>query len=40
MIYFTTGDEVYPGMYTISGDEWKHDSSNESDSSLPLFQLE
>ena len=40
MIYFTTGVEVYPGMYAISGDEWEHDSGNESDSSLPLFQLE
>ena len=40
MIYFTTGDEVYPDMYAISGDEWEHDSSNESDSSLPLFSLE
>ena len=37
MIYFATRDEVYPGMYAISGDEWKHDSSNESDSSLLLF---
>ena len=40
MIYFATGDEVYPGMYAISGDEWEHDSGNESDSSLPLFSLE
>ena len=37
MIYFATGDEAYPGMYAISGDEWEHDSGNESDSSLPLF---
>ena len=37
MIYFTTGDEVYLGMYAISCDEWEHDSGNESDSSLPLF---
>ena len=37
MIYFATGDEVYPSMYAISGDEWEHDSGNESDSSLPLF---
>ena len=36
-IYFPIGDEVYPGMYAISGDEWKHDSGDESDSSLPLF---
>ena len=40
MIYFATGDEVYLGMYAISGDEWEHDSGNESDSSLPLFSLE
>ena len=37
MIYFVTGDEVYPDMYAISGDEWEHDSGDESDSSLPLF---
>ena len=37
MMYFATGDEAYPGMYAISGDEWEHDSGNESDSSLPLF---
>ena len=37
MIYFAIGDEAYPGMYAISGDEWEHDSGNESDSSLPLF---
>ena len=37
MIFFATGDEVYPGMYAISGDEWEHDSGNESNSSLPLF---
>ena len=37
MIYFATKDEVYPGMYAISSDEWEHDSSDESDSSLPLF---
>ena len=37
MIYFATGDEVYPGMYAISGDEWEHDSDNESNLSLPLF---
>ena len=37
MIYFAVGDKVYPDMYAISGDEWEHDSGNESDSSLPLF---
>ena len=37
MIYFATGDEAYPGMYAISGDEWEHNSGNESDSSLPLI---
>ena len=37
MIYFATGDEAYHNMYAISGDEWEHDSGNESDSSLPLF---
>ena len=37
MIYFSTRDEVYPGMYAISGDEWEHDSGNESNSNLPLF---
>ena len=37
MIYFATGDKVYPGMYAISSDEWEHDSSDQSDSSLPLF---
>ena len=37
MIYFATGDEVYPDMYGISGDEWEHHSGNKSDSSLPLF---
>ena len=37
MMYFATGDEAYLGMYAISGDEWEHDSGNESDSSLPLF---
>ena len=37
MIYFATGDEVYPDMYAISSDEWEHDSGNESDSSLLLF---
>ena len=37
MMYFATGDEAYPGIYAISGDEWEHDSGNESDSSLPLF---
>ena len=36
MIYFATGDEAYPGMDAISGDEWEHDSGNESDSSLPI----
>ena len=35
-MYFATRDELYLGMYTISGYEWKHDSSDESDSSLPL----
>ena len=37
MIYFATGDKVYPGMYAISGDEWEHDSDDKSESSLPLF---
>ena len=37
MIYFVTGDKVYPDMYAISSDEWKHDSGNKSDSSLLLF---
>ena len=37
MIYFATRDEVYPGMYAISGDEWEHDSRDESNSSLLLF---
>ena len=37
MIYFAIRDEVYPGMYAISGDEWEHDSGDESSSSLPLF---
>ena len=37
MIYFATGDKVYFDIYAISGDEWEHDSSDESDSSLPLF---
>ena len=37
MIYFANEDEAYPDMYAISGDEWEHDSGNESDSSLPLF---
>ena len=37
MIYFITRDKVYPGMYAISGNEWEHDSGDESDSSLPLF---
>ena len=37
MIYVATGDEAYLGMYAISGNEWEHDSGNESDSSLPLF---
>ena len=37
MIYFAIGDEAYPGIYAIPGDEWEHDSGNESDSSLPLF---
>ena len=37
MIYFAIGDEVYSSMYTISGDKWKHDSDDESDSSLLLF---
>ena len=36
-MYFATGDELYPDMYTISGDEWKHNSGDESNSSLPLF---
>ena len=27
----------YLAMYAISGDEREHDSSNEFDSSLPLF---
>ena len=37
MIYFATEDKVYLDMYAISGDEWKHDSGDESDSSLSLF---
>ena len=37
MIYFATGDEVYPRMYAISDDEWEHDSGNESNLSLLLF---
>ena len=37
LMYFATGDKVYPDMYGISGDEWEHDSNDESDSSLPLF---
>ena len=37
LMYFATGDEIYPDMYAISGDEWEHDSSDESDSSLSLF---
>ena len=40
MIYFAIGDKIYPGMYAISSHEWEHDSGNESDSSLTLFQLE
>ena len=36
VMYFATGDELYPGMYAILGDEWKHDSGDKSDSSLPL----
>ena len=36
VMYFATGDELYPGMYAISGYEWEHDSGDESDSSLPL----
>ena len=37
LIYFGTGDEVYPNMYAISADEWDHDSSDESHSSLTLY---
>ena len=37
MIYFATRDEVYPDMYAISSDKWEHDSSDKSNSSLPLF---
>ena len=37
MIYFATGDEVYLGMYAISGNEWEHDSGNKFNSSLPLY---
>ena len=37
LVYFGIGDEVYPNMYAISADEWDHDSSNESDSSLILY---
>ena len=37
LMYFATGDEIYPDMYAISGDEWEHDSGDESDSSLSLF---
>ena len=36
VMYFATGDELYPGMYEISGDEWEHDSGDESNSNLPL----
>ena len=37
LIYFGTGDEVYPNMYAISADEWDHDSGDKSDSSLTLY---
>ena len=37
LMYFATGDEIYPNMYAISGDEWENNSGDESDSSLPLF---
>ena len=37
MIYFAIGDEIYPSMYAIFGDEWEHDSGDESDSSFTLF---
>ena len=37
LIYFGTGDEVYPNMYAISADEWDHDSGDDSDSSLTLY---
>ena len=37
LMYFATRDEVYPDMYAILGDEWEHDSGDESDSSLSLF---
>ena len=37
LIYFATGDKVYLDMYAISGDEWEHDNSDKSDSSLPFF---
>ena len=37
LIYFGTGDEVYPNMHAISADEWDHDSGDESDSSLTLY---
>ena len=37
LMYFATGDEIYPDMYAISSDEWEHDSSDEFDSSLSLF---
>ena len=37
MIYIATGDEVYPDMYAILGDEWEHDCDDKSDSSLLLF---
>ena len=36
LMYFAIGDELYPDMYAISGDEWEHNSGDESDSSLPL----
>ena len=37
MIYFASGDKVYPGMYAIFGDKWENDSGDESDSSLTFF---
>ena len=37
LMYFATGDELYPDIYAIPGNEWEHYSSDESDLSLPLF---
>ena len=40
LMYFAVGDEVYCDKYAILGGKWEHDSSDEFDSSLPLFKLE